>query len=217
MTCTATVRAVAATTITFAAGKGGVGKTTCSALVALAAASTGRRVLAVDADPQGSLRSWADDADGLGAVTVVALPTARLDKELPDLAGAYEVVVIDCPPGMGDQRITEAALRAATLAVVPMAHTLADLDRLRWTLDLARTQGAPAVVLMNKVRAGTRSARDVAEALEQLDDVPVLGVSVPLAERIAGAFGTAVVPDPFPDLWAELADVAKALTRRKRG
>lgn len=171
----------------------------------------------MDADPQGSLRSWADDADGLGAVTVVALPTARLDKELPDLAGAYEVVVIDCPPGMGDQRITEAALRAATLAVVPMAHTLADLDRLRWTLDLARTQGAPAVVLMNKVRAGTRSARDVAEALEQLDDVPVLGVSVPLAERIAGAFGTDAVPDPFPDLWAELADVAKALTRRKRG
>lgn len=208
---------MAATTITFAAGKGGVGKTTCTALVAQAAAAAGRRVLAVDADGQGSLLSWSTDADGLGDVNVVALPTARLDRELPGLAAAYDVVTIDCPPGLGDQRITEAALRAATLAVVPMAHTLADLDRLRWTLDLCRTQGAPAVVLLNKVRAGTRSARDVAEALEQLDDVPVLQTVVPLAERIAGAFGTHSVPDPFPELWAELADVVKALTRGRRG
>lgn len=206
-----------AATITFAAGKGGVGKTTCSALVAQAAAATGLRVLAVDADGQGSLLSWANDADGLGDVNVVALPTARLDRELPGLAAGYDVVVIDCPPGIGDQRITEAALRAATLAVVPMAHTLADLDRLRWTLDLARTQGAPAVVLLNKMRTGTRSARDVTEALEQLDDVPVLSAVVPLAERVAGAFGTRAVPDPFGELWSELADVVKALTRRGRG
>ncbi|MGE0344166.1 MAG: AAA family ATPase [Porticoccaceae bacterium] len=207
-----------ALTIAFAAGKGGVGKTTCTALVAQAAAHAGRRVLAVDADSQGSLLSWSGDADGLGAVSVVALPTARLDRELPAVAAAYDVAVIDCPPGVGDQRITEAALRAATLAVVPMAHTLADLDRLRWTLDLAHTQGAPAVVLLNKMRTGTRSARDVLEALEQLDDVPVLQTTVPLAERVAGAFGTRALPDPFPALWAELADVMAALTKgRRRG
>ena len=49
---------MAPTTITMAASKGGVGKTTLTGLPPVAASQAGRRVLAVDADPQGSLLSW---------------------------------------------------------------------------------------------------------------------------------------------------------------
>ena len=94
-------------------------------------------------------------------MNVIGLPTSKLDRELPAVAAAFDVVVVDCPPGAGDRAITEAALRVATVAVIPMSHTMSDLDRLRWTLDVATAQGCPAVVVMNRVRAGTRSAREV--------------------------------------------------------
>ena len=147
----------------------------------------------------------------------------RVDEGSVVKEGDIVAIIVDDKLAI-QQQAADARLQALTSQLTNARTELARAEELiksgattQSRVDLARTQGAPAVVLMNKVRAGTRSARDVAEALEQLDDVPVLGVSVPLAERIAGAFGTAVVPDPFPDLWAELADVAKALTRRKRG
>ena len=202
---------------TFAAGKGGVGKTTLTALVALAAARAGRKVLAADADPQGSLLSWADDAEGLGdSVTVVALPSARLDRELVRLAEGYDVVVIDCPPGLGDRAITEAALRAATLAVIPMGPSLADLGRLRWTMDLAAGTGTPSVVALNRARHGTRRTSEVLEALDELEDVARLDTVVPLAEKLGDAFGRRSAPAPADELWHELESIGKALTKKGR-
>lgn len=198
------------------AQKGGVGKSTLSALLALSAAELGRRVLVVDADPQASLALWADEADGLGdRVLVVQLANARLDRELARL-GSFDHVVIDTPPGAGDRRITEAALRAADLALVPVTPTFADLAQIRPALDLAAELGTPAVVVLNRARAGTRSTRDAVEALGELDDVPVLSTVVPLSERIAGAFGGRRVPAPLPALWAELEKVDRALKRRRR-
>lgn len=203
--------------VALAAGKGGVGKTTLTALIAQAAATAGRKVLAVDADPQGSLLSWSDDAGGLGdAVSVIALPSARLDRELVRLAAGYDVVVIDCPPGLGDRAITEAALRAATLAVIPMGPSLLDVDRLRWTMDLAAGIGTPSVVALNQARHGTRRTREVLEALDEIDDVARLDTVVPLAERVGDAFGRRAVPPPAAELWAELEGIAKALTRKGR-
>lgn len=203
--------------LAFAAGKGGVGKTTLSALVAQAAAEAGRKVLAVDADPQGSLLAWSDDAEGLGdRVSVVALPSPRLDRELGRLAAGYDVVIVDCPPGLGDRAITEAALRAATLAVIPMGPSLLDLDRLRWTMSLAASNGTPSVLVVNRARHGTRRTREVLEALDATDDVARLDTVIPLAEKIGDAFGLRSAPPPADALWQELEGVSKALAKKRR-
>jgi len=209
------LRATVAAVILAVVGlKGGVGKSSLAALLAQAAARTGRRVLLVDADPQASVVSWAEDAAGLGEdVTVVALPMTRLDRELRRLTAGFDEVVIDTPPGRGELGIVNAAARASDLVLVPMAPTLLDLDRLRPTLAVAEEQGTPAVVVVNKARAGTRSTRDVLEALGEVDDVAVLDTVVPLTERIAGAVGRRSVPAPIPDLWAELVAIAEALDR----
>jgi chromosome partitioning protein len=47
-------------TIAFLSQKGGVGKTTLAASLAVAAAGTGERVIALDLDPQASLVSWSE-------------------------------------------------------------------------------------------------------------------------------------------------------------
>jgi len=198
--------------LTVAGLKGGVGKSSVAALLALAAARTAEDVLLVDTDPQGSIVSWAEEAGGLGdTLDVVSLPSTRLDRELRRL-GPRDHVVIDTPPGRGELGIVTAALRVADLALVPCGAGVLEIERLRPTLDLAAQAGTPAVVVVNRARA-TRSTRDLLAALAEVEDVAVLDTVVPLAERIGTAYGTRTVPAPFPALWAEVVELVEALGR----
>ena len=51
-------------TIALLTQKGGAGKTTLAASLAVAAAMAGEKVIALDLDPQGSLARWAGGAKG---------------------------------------------------------------------------------------------------------------------------------------------------------
>lgn len=106
--------------------KGGAGKST----VALNLAhffSTGRRVLLIDADPQGSLVAWRGLRQGLPCptFTVVSMPVPVLHEEIPKLLTQNEVVIVDCPPRLAD--VTRSALAASDLCLMPMAPSAFDI------------------------------------------------------------------------------------------
>lgn len=115
--------------IAFCGQKGGSGKTTTAiAVAAELVARGGRQVLLVDADPQGSARTWADVAVERGhrAPTVVAMGAAMHQPgQLDRLARGYDITVIDCPPRHGD--IHRAALMIADLAILPCGPTAMDV------------------------------------------------------------------------------------------
>jgi chromosome partitioning protein len=142
-------------TIALANQKGGVAKTTSTLALAVALAERGRRVLAVDMDPQGALTySMGVDPDTLdetindvlvrrlpiekvildrevdivpanidlaGAEAVLLAKTGRefaLQRALREIEGAYDYILIDCPPSLGILTIN--GLTAASEVVIPV-------------------------------------------------------------------------------------------------
>jgi chromosome partitioning protein len=106
--------------------KGGTGKTTTAYSIAAEMVSRGRKVLVVDADPQGSARTWVARAlaEKHPAPTVIAMyETMYQPGQLEQFQGQFAVVVIDCPPGHAESErpvaIQRAALAVADLAILP--------------------------------------------------------------------------------------------------
>ena len=97
--------------------KGGAGKTTLATNLAHAFQLTGKDVLLVDADPQGSARDWSEASHG-GICPVVALDRETLARDLPAITHGYDWVVIDGPPQIA--RISAAAVTAADVVLIPV-------------------------------------------------------------------------------------------------
>lgn len=191
--------------------KGGVAKTTSAVFLAAAFSGHGKTLL-VDCDPQGSALSWAaaaEEAGGQGSLffASVGLPLTSAGREVEKLAGDYDHVVLDTPPG--EEKISRSALMAADTAVVVAAPSALDLDRLRPTLELVAeveqiSSGLDYWILLTRVRRITREARDAREVLEEVG-LPVMAAEIPLLSRYSDAFGR-----PFEDA-LDYAEVCEQL------
>ena len=140
------------TILTVAQQKGGAGKTTLVAQLAVALAAQGRRVAAVDIDPQASLGAWSELRDQAAAYTpirVVKSPGWKLDLTLGELARGYEVVLVDSPPHAETE--ARVAVRAARFVLVPCQPSLLDVWASRATLELVRRESRAAAILWNRL------------------------------------------------------------------
>lgn len=148
---------MAARIFTIAQQKGGAGKTTLAAQLAVAWSRAGRRVQLLDTDPQGSLAAWyAARQKTLGAgignhLDVAAIGGWRTATEVDRVAAGHDIVIIDCPPHAESE--ARAAMRAADLVLVPVQPSPLDLWATRPTLEMAAREKAPVLLLLNRVPA----------------------------------------------------------------
>src|SRR5437016_4504105 len=89
--------------ITVAQQKGGAGKTTVAAHVAVALSQKGNRVAIIDIDPQGSLSHWHRIreerlGEGYTGLSFAAVSGWRVSGEVSRLSKQHDFVVIDSPP-----------------------------------------------------------------------------------------------------------------------
>ncbi len=157
--------------ITIAQQKGGAGKTTVAAHLAVALAARGLRVAAVDIDPQCTLSQWYNMREehlGVGhtGLTFRTISGWRVGSELLRLKEAHDVIVVDSPPHTESE--ARSAIRGADLVVVPVQPSPADVWATQATVELARAEKVPVQLVLNRVPPNSRMAAMVVEALPEL-------------------------------------------------
>lgn len=155
--------------ITIAQQKGGAGKTTMAAHLAVAWASSGKRKVAiVDIDPQGSLMQWYQQREKrLGAdatnLTFTAISGWRVRSELDRLRHTHDLIVIDSPPHTDTEART--AIRAADLVVVPLQPSPMDVWATSATITMCKQERVPVKMVLNRVHPQAKLTEAVSGAM----------------------------------------------------
>jgi len=132
--------------ITLASRKGGAGKSTLTAQLAAQAKAQSRRVLIIDADPQGSLKLWHSLRPE--ALPRLATPERGIERVLAfAMIEGIDTVFIDTAPTMWV--VVQEAIKASTLVLIPARPGFFDLDAVRETVKVARERNKPYAVVIN--------------------------------------------------------------------
>jgi chromosome partitioning protein len=205
--------------ITIAQQKGGSGKTTLAAHLAVAwSMGLGQNVAILDVDPQGSLGEWlelreerlGEDEVGLSFKTASGWGARR---ESRSMARDYDLVIVDTPPHA--DRETRNAMELASLVIVPVQPTPADLWATEATINLAEAEGVPAVMVLNRVPPRARLTGAISESLAAFE-APIainkIGNRVAYAESM-GYGSTALEMQPNGKVSVETKALADELMK----
>ena len=166
--------------IAIMSAKGGTGKSTITLNLAGILCSLDKKVLVVDADPQGSIAQWAEKtAQKAPEVLVEASPADN--KKLGKIAKKYDYVLFDTPPTF--RKRIRTVMRLADILIVPVCPGMADLWSTEKMLEVffeekEKNSKLDARLLISRVDRRTRQGREFRVQLENLS-IPIFLTEIP--------------------------------------
>jgi chromosome partitioning protein len=184
-------------TVALLTQKGGAGKTTLAASLAVAAAAAGERVIALDLDPQASLARWAARRKPGNAAHVLLVEPfeserlPRLGAILEGLAGAGFTLAIFDTAG-ADGAAVRLVAQGADLCLLPARPTLLDVDATTATFrSVFLAKRKVAFVLNQCLPTSSRSrTTEAAKGLTHLGLLaPMISARIDFQDAIATGLG----------------------------
>lgn len=204
--------------------KGGVGKTTLTASLAVRAAQESKRVALVDLDPQGSLAGWWDRRGRSDNPTVMRdVDTASEAVERLEMDG-WDWVFIDTPPAF--LQLLSDTIDVADLVIIPIKASALDVAASQDAVVMAREAGRPHLVVLNDVESRWKSTNDVRDYL-LASDVPIAETAIThrvsyLASMTVGKSAAELnkgkdkaATEEIESLWQEVKTAAKKSAKAK--
>ena len=129
--------------------KGGVGKTTVATNLAVGIAKTGKSVLVIDTDTQGSSVTWRGERDdSMQHITVISLTSAAaLRKQIISFRDGFDCVIIDGSPHV--DALAAVSIAASDLVVLPVGPSPLDI----WATAKMVTQIEDAQAINPEIKA----------------------------------------------------------------
>lgn len=144
--------------------KGGVGKSTLTRSLAVAASAAGFMPLALDMDSQQSTSQWSYRRDE-GSLPAVAFSTENdLPRHLDRArAAGCDLVIIDTPPARSQEG--PAAMEQADLVLIPCTPTIEAFEQFPVTAKAAQRAGVAAFGVLMMAAPNGRSDAEAAAAV----------------------------------------------------
>ena len=158
--------------IAIAMQKGGVGKSTLTRSLAVAASKVGYNVLVLDMDAQQSMSQWAERrAEQLPVVEFSS--EIELPKMLERAEGAgCDLVIIDTPPARSTEAPT--AIEKANLVIVPCTPDIEAYEQLPRTARVAHATGTPATAVLTMVHPNSQTEEKIAREVFKTIGIPMV-------------------------------------------
>ena len=145
--------------ISFTNQKGGSGKTTLSANLAVLWSNSGYKVAVIDADAQNSLTYWLEarkkyyGEDDIG-ITSYNFDVRNLKEEIKQIKNKYNFIIIDSPPSITFDTIQ--IIKASDRVFVPVQPSPLDLMATVPFLNLVKQEKKNPIIFLNRVMPRAR-------------------------------------------------------------
>ena len=145
--------------ISFSNQKGGSGKTTLSANLAVLWSNSGYKVAVIDADAQNSLTYWLEarkkyyGEDDIG-ITSYNFDVRNLKEEIKQIKRKYNFIIIDSPPSITFDTIQ--IIKASDRVFVPVQPSPLDLMATVPFINLVKQEKKNPIIFLNRVMPRAR-------------------------------------------------------------
>jgi chromosome partitioning protein len=172
--------------LTIANRKGGAGKSTCAAHIAMEAAKSGLSVILIDMDPQKTLEMWWRKRDEENPF-LIDTTASELDNIVEGLRiKKFDLCIIDTPGDASQNAVS--GIKVADLILIPSKPTAPDLTAIGRTISMVEESKKPFCFVITQ---GINRAKATLQAASVLSQFGSLAPSV-ISNRTsyASAMGT---------------------------